>query len=180
MAEQQFTAEELKTEEWRPMRGHEARYAVSSLGRVRFIVTRARRRTGTLLSQSMRGPYLRATILTKSESVHKLVADAFIGSCPLGLQVNHKDGNKTNNRATNLEYVTPAENVRHAIDTLGHRANRGSKHGIAKLTEIQIPTIRRMIACGLFSHREIGRRFGVSASTVDNIKAGKVWSHVRS
>lgn len=49
--------------------------------------------------------------------VHTLVAEAFIGPKPPGYQVNHKDGNVKNNNYTNLEYCTPKENIRHAIET---------------------------------------------------------------
>ncbi len=47
--------------------------------------------------------------------VHSLVADRFIGPRPTGADINHKDGDKTNNCVTNLEYCTRAENMRHAV-----------------------------------------------------------------
>lgn len=43
--------------------------------------------------------------------VHRLVAAKYIGPCPEGMEINHKDGNKENNHWTNLEYVTHAENI---------------------------------------------------------------------
>jgi hypothetical protein len=49
----------------------------------------------------------------KQISVHRLVVEAFIGSIPKGMHVNHKNGVKNDNRLQNLEIVTPAENVRH-------------------------------------------------------------------
>lgn len=51
--------------------------------------------------------------------VHTAVARAFCDGYSVDLQVNHKDGNKKNNTASNLEWVTALENTRHAIDMLG-------------------------------------------------------------
>lgn len=52
--------------------------------------------------------------------VHRVVAVAFLGIIPSGKQINHKDGNKDNNYFMNLEFVTPKENIRHAM-SLGLR-----------------------------------------------------------
>lgn len=56
---------------------------------------------------------LSARTVKKERKIHALVARAFIGPRPAGLQVNHKDGNRLNNHASNLEYTTPGENTRH-------------------------------------------------------------------
>lgn len=126
---------------WRPVPGYEGRYQVSNLGRVRSLRTkRVRHASGEVervrawyqlklklqkISPSCRKkcineprPYL-CVGLTKNDSqklinVHRLVMLSFVGPCPQGMCVDHKDGNKQNNRLTNLEYVTLSENQRRA------------------------------------------------------------------
>lgn len=51
------------------------------------------------------------------KTIHSLVADKYLGPCPAGMEINHKDGNKLNNHPSNLEYVTHKENIRHAVRT---------------------------------------------------------------
>lgn len=64
--------------------------------------------------------YIRHTLYdnykTLAVRVHSLVAQYFIGPRPKGMQVNHIDGNKTNNHYSNLEYVTPLRNVQHSVE----------------------------------------------------------------
>ncbi len=77
------------------------------------------------LVPGQRGMYPRITLDLSSATerrrkhlrVHLLVAEAFLGPCPPGKEVNHEDGNKRNSRPANLAYMTPLENVDHAIRT---------------------------------------------------------------
>ena len=109
--------------------------------------------------------------------VHRLVALAFIGELPSGLQVNHKDGDKFNNHYTNIEYVTASENTRHA-DALGLRnPPRGSLHYAAKLTESDVQAIRRYYRLGM-SKADIARLFGIGDPQAGAVCNYKAWVHV--
>jgi DNA-binding transcriptional regulator YiaG len=117
MANSQLTTEEIQSETWVTIPLWEA-YQISSLGRVRRITGRASTCRDGILTPALRNHYLFVTLRAPgrrcSASIHRLVAAAFLGPCPDGQQVNHRDTVKTNNRSTNLEYVTPQENTRHA------------------------------------------------------------------
>jgi hypothetical protein len=100
--------------EWKNVKGFNDNYSVSSDGEVRN--NKSRR----LLKKSPRPKgYLAVTLYAgrvdtrKSFLVHRLVAEAFLGESEL--QVNHKDLNKQNNSASNLEYCTNLENMQHAV-----------------------------------------------------------------
>ena len=113
---------DIEAEEWRPVLGYEGVYAVSSLGRVRRVCGgKGTRGAGLVLKQRLGSGYPRATLVKggveSPRHVHSLVAEAFIGQRPEGLCVNHIDGNKCNNKPANLEYLTLADNNRHARAT---------------------------------------------------------------
>ena len=112
----------MHDEVWKDVSGYEGKYQVSDRGRVRNALT------GTVLSPSRPRKSLRYLSLPlgprsniKTFLVHRLVAVAFLGEPDGRRQVNHKNGDVTDNRACNLEWCTPRENVLHSRDVLGNK-----------------------------------------------------------
>jgi hypothetical protein len=179
---------------WRDVPGWEDLYSVSDLGRVRSKdrVTLARDPHGNPGLRRYRGRVLRANraandyprvrLCRQGEAtdayVHDLVAAAFIGPKPHGLQVCHGDGNPANNAARNLRYGTPRENCADMVRHGRAGKTRGSQVPAAKLNERDIPRIR-MLAAGGASQRAIGLAFDVSHNRVGEILRNKAWKHVQ-
>jgi NUMOD4 motif. len=119
-------------EEWRPIAGYADAYEVSSLGRVRSVerVVRAGPPPGTrTIPASMltvcvgASPYPQVTLRRKTFAIHGLVAAAFLGERPPGMEVCHNDGDPLNSRLGNLRYDTVSEN---RLDTVRHGRNHFS------------------------------------------------------
>jgi len=174
-----------RSEEWRSVPGFEGLYRVSSLGRVRSLtrlsfdgrIIRGR----TLRPSPGSNGYPKVTLCRDGEnhtvSVHRLILEAFRGPAPEGFEARHLNGVKTDNRLSNLEWGSLAEN---AADKVEHgTAPRGERHPLAKLTEADVIKIRRRLAAGEFQ-REIAADFGVSRSAVSVIATGRTWSHLRA
>ena len=112
-----WNANKLPGEEWGPMRCPVSHQEVD--GRMVSSFGRLRTCNGLIHSGCMSSAYLvtryRSGFGFRTELVHRLIALAFLGPppSPQHTHVNHKDGDKQNNAVTNLEYVTPAENMAH-------------------------------------------------------------------
>lgn len=118
----------------------------------------------------------------KAIYIHTLVALAFLGNPPgiVGTrktewQVNHIYGNKKNNHSENLEWVQPAANLRHALET--GLAPSGEKHTSAKLTEAQVREIHKLLASDM-TCKEIAAIFNVCCGTIEAIGRKQSWKHI--
>lgn len=153
-------------------------YEVSNLGRVR----RATAARGTCAGR-IRTPVLNqkgyATFVfdrrnyPKLRMGHRLVADAFLGPIPEDMQVNHKNGVKSDNRVDNLEIVTNGENRTHAYRTLGVPSNRPrwDKWVNRTLEWDDVTAIRTSAEPA----SDLAERYGISRMSVWRIRTGKSW-----
>jgi len=179
---------EQTIETWRAIAGYESFYQVSDAGRVRShdrVVDDAkgqRRLNGKVLRPGLVSGYEQVVLcqksLLKSFYVHRIVAVAFIGPCPAGKQVNHRDGDKLNNRLSNLEYVTAAQNTQHAYRMGLSKAICGANHYRAKLTDKDVLEIRAAYAAGGVTQRKLADNFGVHRVNISNIVNRQTWAHL--
>jgi len=160
------------------------RYEISEYGDVRSVTMAVGAKGGGIAVRKGRvltpiknkGGYLAVT-LTNGEIrpqilVHRLVARTFKGECPIGLQVRHYDGNKTNNHFSNLRYGTAKEN---AADAVRHGTRGpGEKHPMAKLTRIEIKDIRNSCESGVM----LSKKYGVCPAHISAIRHNRVWKGV--
>ena len=112
----------------------------------------------------------------KSKSVHKLVAESFLEEKCAKDVVNHKDGNKLNNKLLNLEFVSMSENSKHAFENNLASNRKGEDCNLSKLTEKQVNEIRSLK--GKFTHKEISEKFNISRSTIRQIMNRTLWKHI--
>jgi len=107
------TDSEVDLEQWAPIAGWVGLYEVSSTGQVRSL-PRFRCKGRVLRHGTTHNGYLTVTFSAdgrrEARTLHRVVAEAFLGPKPEGYHTCHIDGDKTNNAVTNLAYKTPAEN----------------------------------------------------------------------
>lgn len=166
------------SEIWKAAPGFEACYRVSDAGRVMTLRKSQKGFPGHIMAlQPHPAGYLQVRLgdrdgHARSVLVHRLVAQAFVGPMPSGTEVNHKNGDKRDNTASNLEYMTRSENTKHSYQQLGRiNGMKGRAHPHRKLSTRNVATIRSLLADGE-KQRVVARAFGVSQQTIFRIKHG--------
>jgi hypothetical protein len=116
----------------------------------------------------------------KNYSIHRMVAECYIPNPNNLPEVNHDDGDKTNNHISNLYWCTRSNNMKHAHQTGLWDSPKGESNGKSKLTEEQVKWIRQnyIPRHPEFGTRALGRKFNVKHSIISNIINNKRWRHI--
>lgn len=112
-----------------------------------------------------------------AKSAHKFIYECVSGNMiPSGLQINHKDCDKSNNQFDNLEVVTASENMQHAADNDLITFQHGASSHYAKLTEEQAKEI--LIKCKIIPDKELAKEYDVTPKTVGRLRRRETWKHL--
>jgi hypothetical protein len=170
-------------EHWKPVAEFPDHYEISNLGRCRRIKAGQGARLGIRAPCADGAGYRKFSLsvdgATYQRKAHRLVWEAFVGPIPKGFEINHLNGDKTDNRLDNLQLVNHAENILHSYRTLGRApvVFRGEQSAVSKLTEEKVLAIRAMQASGMSQHK-IAAEIGVTRSCVKHVLDGRTWRHI--
>lgn len=192
----EITEKEI-VEEWRSIDGYEKLYEVSSLGKVRSLERveddgkgNTRLRKGRILKQQMRkNGYLQVGLYKDGKyamfKLHHLVANAFSEICGEyvnGLEIEHKNCIRTDNRATNLRWCTHKDNCNNSITRQRYSdANKGEKsywYGKSgKLNPASKPTLQLDLKGNFIaefeSSSDAGRKLGINTKNISACCKGR-------
>lgn len=113
----------------------------------------------------------------KLGTVHRLLANYFLGGIPPKMVVNHIDGNKLNNKLYNLEIITHQLNTQHAYDNGLAKGKSGETNSGAKLTDGEYRQLCLDMITGM-NNDELGERYNLHSRYISLIRHGKRWKHL--
>ena len=162
----------MEKEKWKYIKGFHRKYKISSYGNVYSCVS------GRMLTWKNRPAGYASVTLGRVNgkpycvTVHKLVAEAFLGPRPDGMYVCHKDSNPLNNYVGNLYYGGQRSNMIDAFKT-----DLGGKHSVRKLSDEDVIEIKRRLSLGE-KQTTLAEEFNVDNAIICRIKKGKVYSWI--
>lgn len=167
----------MEDEIWKNVEGCDGLYQVSSFGKIKSFKRNAE---GKILKQYNNGYYqirIFKNGIRKTIKTHRLVAQAFIPNLNNLPEIHHKDHNKHNNNANNLQWITRRDHVK--ITQIDGLHPKGSKNGLAKLTENDILKIRNILRNEKnMTFLSIAEIYNVSSQTIGDIVNRKTWKHI--
>lgn len=168
---------------WKDIPSWRGYYQASDLGNIRSLNrytqgnNSKRHIKGRVLKQRLNkgdgGLYVNLSVNSKQRvlQVHRLIAEAFYGPCPEGMECCHNDGDHINNKLNNLRWDTKANNE---LDKEKHGTRcRGDNHPTSKLTDDNVRLIKILSKRGNITQKQIAKLFNVSLGHVNDICVGE-------
>ena len=180
----------MKNKVWKPVKGYEEYYEVSTDGEIRTIErhivfpTYSYLKKQKLLKQFVDGRgYMHVKLYDgkgkpKSMTTHKVVAITFLENPENLPEINHKDANKLNNCLSNLEWMSRGDNIKHAYKHRDPKTYKGSGNKLAKLTEEQVIEIRKERELYKTTYEQLAKKYNVGITLIGYIVNRKTWRHV--
>ena len=175
-------------EVWCDIAGYEGKYQISNCGRIKSFPKFIKRAKGSYYTKEK---VLKCTLDNYGypcvnlysngnvyhTKVHILVAKAFIENANGYSDINHKDGNKTNNHVDNLEWCTRSHNIQHAYDNFLHKS--GEACNLHKLSWDDVDYIRKHYKPydKFYGQKALANKFNVDIVTIWHIVNNKTWNH---
>tara|TARA_R100001086_G_scaffold250083_1_gene193457 strand:- start:1531 stop:2301 length:771 start_codon:yes stop_codon:yes gene_type:complete len=175
---------------WKDIEGYSGYYQVSNDGEVRSLDREIVHKNGhsivrkgkSLNKYKCSKGYYRVELskhgTRKKMLVHRLVAQAFISNPNKKPCVNHKNGIKTDNNISNLEWCSYSENTKHALASGLMEPRKGSDCNFSVISENDVRSILDMLRTKEYTQNEIASMFNIKKATVSAINTGKNWSSV--
>ncbi len=172
---------------WKDIKGYEGEYQISNFGRVKGLDRKIvygneskgeyHTKKETILKSTVSGKYEMIKLKgNNSVTIHSLVANHFIPKIKGKSYINHIDQNPLNNFYKNIEWCTQSENIKSANEA--GNGNIGTKQADVKLNENKVLLIKKLLFQSKFKQKEIAEKFGVSPTTISDIKHGRKWKHI--
>jgi len=177
----------MENDNWKDVPGYEGFYKAHKSGKVKSLEKLLPNRSGfrktkeIIIANTDNGTgykicSLSKNTIRKSILLHRIIAITFLEN-PLNLnEVNHKDGNKLNNDADNLEWCTRQQNIDHSWKTKLNTCI-GEKHHSSILTNKKVIEIREKYASGNYSYSKLGIEYGISLFHVRDVVKRYYWNH---
>lgn len=173
----------MEQEFWKPIKGYESSYEVSSIGRFKSLVRISYRNKDIIMKPTNHctGYLVIGLCIDGKQTLfraHRIVAAHFCLK-PKGCDVvNHLNGIKTDNRAVNLEWTTISGNTSHSFAMGFQEVRMGEKSNFAILSEEDVLKIRNEYAKKNYTQKQLGNLFKVSRPCISHIINRKTWNHI--
>lgn len=118
--------------------------------------------------------------IVKRFMIHRMVGECYLDNVNNLPEINHEDGNKSNNRYSNLKWTTSSDNKKHAYNNGLMMAPKGEKSKVSKLKNEDVIYIREKYKPRdkQYNKEKLSTMFNISQRTINDIISNKTWKHI--